>query len=77
MIKVKEGKFKFKGNKSELMADLTSILEVLEIDKKLTRKDIDECIKLSRVPMEAKIDILFKKLGEAIFGIGEGDEDGE
>lgn len=77
MIKVKEGKFKFKGNKSELMADLTSVLEVLEIDKKLTRKDIDECIKLSRVPVEEKIDMLFKKLGEAVFGIGEGDEDGE
>ena len=77
MIKVKEGKFKFKGNKHEFMADLTSILEVLEIDKKLTRKDIDECIKLSRTPVEEKIDMLFKKLGEAIFGIDEGDEDGE
>ena len=77
MIKVNEGKFKFKGNKSELMADLNSILEVLEIDKKLTRKEIDECIKLSRVPIEEKIDMLFKKLGKAIFGIDEGDEDGE
>lgn len=77
MIKCKEGKFKFKGNKRELMADLTSILEVLEIDKILTRKDIDECIKLSRVSVEEKFDMLFKKLGEAIFGIDEGDEDGE
>lgn len=44
MIKTKEGKTEIKGDKPELMADLTVILQELSNEHGLSERDIDFCL---------------------------------
>ena len=80
MLKIKEGKIKVKGEKPEVMADNTTIIEYLVGEGHLTKEDVDFCVKLSRMSHEQKAELamsmMFEEIGKLFTG-GEGDEDGE
>lgn len=79
MIKVngKKGKFKVEGNKSTVKAELSTLLQLLVDDCQFTDEEIDECVKISRMDAEEKVDIMLKKLLDSLFCTEKGDEDGE
>lgn len=79
MIKVngEKGKFKVEGNKATVKAELSTLLQLLVDDCQFTDEEIDECVKISRMDAEEKVDIMLKKLFDSLFCTEKGDEDGE
>ena len=79
MIKVngKKGKFRVEGNKATVKAELSTLLQLLVDDCQFTDEEIDECVKISRMDAEEKVDMMLKKLLDSLFCTEKGDEDGE
>lgn len=78
MIKCKEGKIKVNGSKAEILAELTTLINALVVDKELiTKEEIEECVRLGTMEKDDLkhefVDKFFSRLFEALGG----DEDGE
>lgn len=78
MIKCKEGKIKVNGSKAEILAELTTLINALVVDKELiTKEEIEECVRLGTMEKDdlkhELVDKFFSRLYEALGG----DEDGE
>ena len=78
MIKCKEGKIKVNGSKAEILAELTTLINALVVDRELiTKEDIEECVRIGTMEKDdlkhELVDKLFSRLFEALGG----DEDGE
>ena len=56
MIKYGKKGLEIKGSKIQIMVELTRILESLDTEKALTREEIDECVKLSRMDAPEVLD---------------------
>ena len=56
MIKCGKKGLKINGNKMQIMVELTRILNKLDEEKALTREEIDECVKLSRMDAPEVLD---------------------
>lgn len=77
MIKAKEGTIKIKGQRSDIMAELTILLEQLEEQTVLDRQQIDECIKVSRMSKDEKMNLISERLIEAITWVLEEKEEND
>ena len=79
MIKVngEKGKFKVEGDKPSVKAEVTTLLEFLVSECSFTDEDIDDCVKMSRMDIKEKMDMVLEKMFKALFDNDEGDEDGE
>ena len=79
MIKCNEGKIKIKGTREEILAEITTLINALVVDKEfITKDEIKECVRLDTMEQDALknelMDKFFKKLLDAF---GEDEEDGE
>ena len=79
MIKCKEGKIKIRGTKEDVLAEITTLINALVVDKKfITTDEIKECVRLGTMKQDALqhelMDKLFSKILDAL---GEDEEDGE
>ena len=78
MIKCKEGKIKIRGTKEEVLAEITTLINALVVDKEfITKDEIEECVRLGTMEKDdlkhELVDKFFSRLFEALGG----DEDGE
>lgn len=78
MIKCKEGKIKIKGTREEILAEITTLINALVVDKEfITKDEIEECVRLGTMGKDdlkhELVDKFFSRLFEALGG----DEDGE
>ena len=78
MIKCKEGKIKVNGSKAEILAELTTLINALVVDRELiTKEDIEECVRLGTMGKDdLKHEFVDKFLSRLFEALG-GDEDGE
>lgn len=78
MIKYKEGKIKVNGSKAEILAELTTLINALVVDRELiTKEDIEECVRLGVMGKDdLKHELVDKFLSRLFEALG-GDEDGE
>lgn len=74
MIKTKEGTTEISGTTAEVLADLTSIIKALmeSTGGKISRDDIDECVKIAFMSDEEKAELLrerFEKMDSVLSGL--------
>lgn len=78
MIKCKEGKIKVNGSKVEVLAELTTLINALVVDREfITKEDIEECVRLGTMEKDDMKHELVDKFFSWLFEVLGGDEDGE